>query len=291
MNKDEFGKWYHEHKTNGNWFKILKTYYPQFFKELDEWVDGKPAEKAFLFLSGSKLRPLCICGRENKFYGKNGYAKRCSIQCSLEVTKSVRESKKKNHTSERRKQISEKCKATIINRYGEDHVPFLAKPRSKEFSQKCEQARKDTMYRKYGVTNPGELEETHLKRKETYKARSKDQREKTRLKNLETRIKNGNSLPNDHPSIMGSFKQYTRRIRYLTDMSVDKNEYLKTNRSMTLHIDHQFSIFDGFKFQIPPAIISHICNLRLLGASENSIKNRKSSITLEELNLRIRNYI
>lgn len=51
----------------------------------------------------------------------------------------------------------------------------------------------------------------------------------------------------------------------------------------TYHLDHMFSISDGFKENIPPYIIGHISNLIMLPASDNLSKSGKSSVTKEEL--------
>jgi hypothetical protein len=54
-------------------------------------------------------------------------------------------------------------------------------------------------------------------------------------------------------------------------------------RSRTIHLDHKFSISDGFKNKVDPKIIGHYYNLHMLTSLENRSKWDKSSITLEEL--------
>ena len=54
--------------------------------------------------------------------------------------------------------------------------------------------------------------------------------------------------------------------------------------------DHRYSIFDGFKNKIDPKIISHPANCELMQHNKNSSKHNKSSITLEELLKRIKNW-
>lgn len=49
------------------------------------------------------------------------------------------------------------------------------------------------------------------------------------------------------------------------------------------HIDHIFAVMDGFNQNVPPEIVGHICNLRMLHHSENSRKSGKSDITKTEL--------
>ena len=49
------------------------------------------------------------------------------------------------------------------------------------------------------------------------------------------------------------------------------------------HIDHKFSISEGFKQGVPPEIIGDIVNLEMIPAIENIRKYGKCSITLKKL--------
>ncbi len=49
------------------------------------------------------------------------------------------------------------------------------------------------------------------------------------------------------------------------------------------HIDHIFSVLEGFKRNIPPYIISDLCNLRMLYGCINLSKRDKCDITEDEL--------
>jgi predicted nucleic acid-binding Zn-ribbon protein len=51
--------------------------------------------------------------------------------------------------------------------------------------------------------------------------------------------------------------------------------------------DHIYSIEEGFKNKIDPKIISHPANCKLIKQKENSKKHSKSSITIEELLIKI----
>jgi len=51
------------------------------------------------------------------------------------------------------------------------------------------------------------------------------------------------------------------------------------------HLDHKFSIVEGFKNNIDPKIIGHIKNLQFIPWEENIKKRTKCSITIEELNI------
>jgi hypothetical protein len=49
------------------------------------------------------------------------------------------------------------------------------------------------------------------------------------------------------------------------------------------HVDHIFSVVDGFRNKVPVEVIGNPFNLRMLEHSENSSKNGNSYITLGEL--------
>ena len=52
---------------------------------------------------------------------------------------------------------------------------------------------------------------------------------------------------------------------------------------MKYHLDHIFSIFEGFYNNIPPYIIGNICNLRMIHYKINIRKHIHSDITKDEL--------
>jgi len=49
------------------------------------------------------------------------------------------------------------------------------------------------------------------------------------------------------------------------------------------HVDHIYSISEGYKNQIDPYLVSHPCNLQMLKAKDNKKKNSKCGHTYEEL--------
>jgi hypothetical protein len=56
------------------------------------------------------------------------------------------------------------------------------------------------------------------------------------------------------------------------------------------HVDHRYSISQGFKDKIDPFIIAHPCNLQMLKAKDNKKKNAKCDHTLEELYEKVNNF-
>ena len=55
------------------------------------------------------------------------------------------------------------------------------------------------------------------------------------------------------------------------------------------HLDHIYSVSQGFKDKINPFWIAHPCNLQMLKARENKKKNAKCGHTQEELFEKINN--
>ncbi len=83
-----------------------------------------------------------------------------------------------------------------------------------------------------------------------------------------------------------NFEQYSRKVRLLTSISYRKNKNIidpLNLKSKLYHIDHRYSISDGFKNHIDPIIISSIWNLRLIKSEDNLKKGPKSEITIELL--------
>ena len=54
-------------------------------------------------------------------------------------------------------------------------------------------------------------------------------------------------------------------------------------RSIDLHVDHIFSVAEGFRQGVPPEVIGHRANLRMLSAVENKSKGSRCDKTLEQL--------
>jgi hypothetical protein len=52
---------------------------------------------------------------------------------------------------------------------------------------------------------------------------------------------------------------------------------------MGYHLDHKYSIAEGFKNKVPPEVIGSIYNLEFIPCNANTRKGTKCSIKLEEL--------
>jgi hypothetical protein len=85
------------------------------------------------------------------------------------------------------------------------------------------------------------------------------------------------------------FETYSKMVRSLTRFTFNKNKNLidpnglKDLDSKNHHIDHIYSISDGFINNIEPKIIASVNNLRVIKKDENLKKGKKSELTLEKL--------
>lgn len=141
------------------------------------------------------------------------------------------------------------------------HKPW--EDRNRDYTASLSAARK-TWMRKYGVDNPSKapaikqrLSETSLKRYEHLRVNRKKS------------------------------EAYYREVREITKKSWVKH-YLKINpqritRSNDYHLDHIYSISEGFRNNIPAEIIGHWTNLRLIPKIENSSKGASCHKTKEQL--------
>ena len=79
---------------------------------------------------------------------------------------------------------------------------------------------------------------------------------------------------------------YYMIVKTLTEKQFHKHFYeipFSQLRGKEFHLDHIFSIFEGFKNNIPPFYIAHFSNLRIIKASENMSKQQRCDKTLDEL--------
>lgn len=82
------------------------------------------------------------------------------------------------------------------------------------------------------------------------------------------------------------FEKYSKKVRLLTAITYRNNKNLidpDNKKSKEYHLDHIYSIADGFKNDVEPKVIASMCNLRIIDAKENLQKGIKSDITLESL--------
>jgi hypothetical protein len=83
------------------------------------------------------------------------------------------------------------------------------------------------------------------------------------------------------------YKRYWQRVIRKTNQTYAQHRDLIENshipRDKHNHIDHVFSIHDGWTNKVPPEVMAHWTNLRILSISENGKKGSRSDKTLEQL--------
>ncbi len=92
------------------------------------------------------------------------------------------------------------------------------------------------------------------------------------------------------PSSLSEFQQYRRKVYDLTKLQPIHLLKNHEKRGHFLHdgyhLDHVFSIFEGYKNKIPVETISDITNLRFIPAIQNTTKSYKSDILMGFLFMR-----
>lgn len=80
---------------------------------------------------------------------------------------------------------------------------------------------------------------------------------------------------------------YYKKVWKITEASFRKDYSLinpaRRTRGAEWHLDHKFSIAEGFRLDVDPSLIGASSNLTMLRASDNLQKKDSCSITLEEL--------
>jgi hypothetical protein len=144
-------------------------------------------------------------------------------------------------------------------KYGVTNISQLQSTKDK-IVEKCEM--------KYGVSNPAKIPDVGSiisKKKTEYWARV---------------------FPNNRTSEDITLSQYRKLVKGFTYRTFRKYPDLidpDNKHSYDFQIDHIVSVAFGYKNDIPPEIIGHFENLRIIPSMENQSKNWKSDMTVEEL--------
>jgi hypothetical protein len=150
---------------------------------------------------------------------------------------------------------------------------------------------------KYGDDNPSKRDDVRkLISKKVTESYNKDPKLKINRSEIGTRYGFGNKksfkkkmIDNGYWMSENSkteFNLYRDSVRLITETNNQCyfKEILNAHlRSRTMHLDHKYSIFEGFIHDIDPHIIGHYKNLEIINHSINESKNIKSSISLSKL--------
>lgn len=195
------------------------------------------------------------------------------------------------------KNILDKSKNTVFVLYGVDNISKLEETICKI------QNTKNTIDIKTGLTS---FEKSFEKRKEWYNKNHgvdylfqteifKEEYKKTMIKKygvdnygkskeFKLDMINKGIFKNDEDIL--NFNNFSKKVRRLTEKTFRENfDYLCIEyiRGEEYHLDHIYSIYDGFRNNIDPGILSSICNLQIIPSIINKKKSTDSWITKEIL--------
>jgi hypothetical protein len=243
---------------NKNVSRYLYKTHPDLWRQiLDETnflpPDAKPKQRVWHIINDVYIRPVCPITGEFVKWWENRY---------LETAN--RSAKAKNLHS----------KGIYINSYTEEinkkrsisnkqRVIFGRKYRGKATDEE-KQKRKETNLKKFGVESNLLLKETHQKQ-------------------YLTKVEKGIITPREKRSLRDLYYSQVAKITKLNWIeNFDKINPFRLDRSK-YNLDHIFSIQEGFRQSIPPYIIGHWTNLRMLEAKENYSKGRRCDKTKNQL--------
>jgi hypothetical protein len=112
---------------------------------------------------------------------------------------------------------------------------------------------------------------------------------------LNPNLINFETFRDDYEDLFESKENYYIFVRALTEKNYDlfKNVINPKGLKRSLknnHVDHMFSVSQGFKNKVNPFYIAHPCNLQMLKAKLNKRKNAKCDHSIEELIEKICNF-
>ena len=242
-----------------NYIKTCSADYPS---------DWSLFRKAFheLYLEATVDPVLCPVCRINplRFTGlRNGYTKNCSASCrnrNPEFLRKYKDACLAKYGTEFASQSTEfrnTVKNTCMEKYGVDSVMKV-----NEIKDKL----KEVFFEKYGVDNPSKSKDVTAKIKKS-------------------RISSGDWIADEDRTDLEKYRLQVKKIsaRSYYDHYYKINPNNLPRSRYKYHLDHIFSVEEGFKQSVPPEVIGHWTNLRMLWYLDNSIKNTKCHKALDEL--------
>lgn len=173
--------------------------------------------------------------------------------------------------------IKEKRVSTWQKNYGASN-PFKVWDIREKIAQTC--------LSKYGVENPFSSEEIKLKIKQTclerYGVEHISKSQEVHRKQIESQVCMDYNFY--YEVFLDSFDSYKRKVWAETrKQPIEKLENFDKRARAGYHLDHIYSIKQGFINSVDSAIIGNICNLRMIKSEENISKHDRCDITLEML--------
>lgn len=268
-------------KCNDKWLKVNNT---ELHNEIIDWCDMYDSlrniefkRKVYHYINKLIETPLCkTCEGTVKYSRiKDGYRTYCSDKCvknSEDYHKKWKESWQKNNSDGK---SIEKRKNTAILKYGSiDSYKRIVYENSKI-----------SMIDKYGVDSIFKVESFKKNRKKTLKEKYGSETYNNSDKTRKTRIENGTQISDES---FDGFENYKKIVTNRTSTIYRNNKEIINPNNLerspkTYHLDHLYSIKQGFLNNLPIEIITHPCNLHMINYQENLIKQDNCWITRDEL--------
>lgn len=232
--------------------------------------NSKLTRRAYHVLNDLVYIPKCkTCENEVSYSHRTeswGYLDHCSIKCSVNDP-----------------DVIEKKINTTTKVWGADNIS-----KTKYFKEKF----KEVMLDRYGVTHNFQMldKSSYEKRLRTIKERYGDgnypweeKRRKAFLKTIQPKIDERNKTLNERELYYKTVWSFTNESLFIHGNDKFGSDWKERRGNKQFHIDHVYSIYDGFENNVPPYIIGNINNLQLIWHVENRKKGSKSNITLNEL--------
>ena len=189
-------------------------------------------------------------------------------------------------------------KNICIKKYGIDEGTRIWNERQinwqNTLNSKSDEDIKNINQRKNRWKNLSEIESENLKKqisekiKDTVSKRPREVTEEIFERIVNSKVKTGQYIPRDCLPEFEHYKNLVWRETRRNNLTLLEN-YHKRGRK-NYHLDHKYSVWQGFLDHTPPEIVGHICNLEMIHYKENISKHTKCSLSLEELKKLISKY-
>jgi len=260
-----------------------------------------------LYLFDNPKTRCVVCNGDVQFYTYNfGYKEHCGASCAQKNKRTrskIRKTMLENHGVTSTFQL-DNCKQTILKRYGVRNVMQNIDIKTKriqtsiniygvEYPTQTAQVKittKETNLAKYGTICPLQNQTVQSLSQETlldnYGVNTPFQSEEIKNKIRQTHEASGAWIREENISDWELYKKRVWQVTKNEDTSqldnIENRGHMKNN-SMAWHLDHKFSIYEGFQQSIPPIYIGRLHNLEMIPARDNIKKKNKCSISLNEL--------
>lgn len=280
--KDKSGKisW------SSNFIKKYLLYIESETKKLD--LTSKSEFIYYIYHNYTLPNSICKCGNKKKFYSlSNPYRQFCSSKCAnkylmtkerkLNLSKKAKENYNNFSDEKKEKMIKTQIESFKKNWTEDDSKRYskIMKNKHKNYSEEAKYKISKNISKAVKKSKKAKIQR-HNRSKLGQKALRKYINELELFKQ-KIREKNG-ILDKDR----NTFYQYRSLVRYFTNKNLKEIKDIE-KRSKYFHLDHKFSILEGFKQNISPEIIGNNINLEIILSSKNLSKSSKCSISKEEL--------